>query len=213
MFEFRAGGSRESVSRLFGQGLRLYSKAYVEDPETGTLLTRSGGLGRGVIGGTYVLRWRGRPLGLEYEVFRRMNEPGWRYVFYLSQLGTSEFALMNARVAKVALEPAEACAAMRAAAEACVVLETHLNLYGSDPRVSDPGGCGCLLSTADFGYGQITPAWPSHLTRAPGPIPVTADAEAAADDLLGEAEAWLARSRALPAENVCRRHRPADSDG
>src|SRR6218665_214430 len=161
---------------MFGQGLTLYEKEYVEDPETGTLMTRSGGLGRGVIGGTYVLRWRGRPIGLEFEVFRRLNEPGWRYVFYLSHLGTSAFALMNARVAKVALDPEEASAAMRAAAEACVVLETHLNLYGSDPRVSDPGGCGCLLSAADFGYGEIQPAWPSFLSREQGEIPDTAAA-------------------------------------
>ena len=45
MFEFRVGSSFEVVSDLFGDGLTLLNRRYVEDPETGTLLIRSAASG------------------------------------------------------------------------------------------------------------------------------------------------------------------------
>jgi hypothetical protein len=158
VFEFRVGSSRKAVSTLFGPGIVTHEKCYVEDPDTGTLFIRSGGLGRDVIGGTYALRWQGRALGLEFTVVRRDDEHGNHFLFTLSQLGTSEWALMNASTPKVELDAADAAAAMRVAAEACVVYESYLDLFGPRPRVSEPDGSGRELSPSDFGYGEITGA-------------------------------------------------------
>jgi hypothetical protein len=158
VFEFRVGSSRKVVAELFGPGIETFEKEYVEDPDTGTLFIRTGGRGRDVIGGTYALRWQGRAIGLEYHVVRRDDEHGNHFLFLLSELGTSEWALMNSRTPKVELDATDADAAMRVAAEACVVYESYLDLFGPHPRVSEPDGSGRELSPSHFGYGRITPA-------------------------------------------------------
>lgn len=163
MFEFTVGTSRRAVCALFGDGLSLVEKAYVADPDSGTLLIHAGGVGRDGqdrvrAGGAYVLRWHGRAIGLEYEVARREDEHGSHPLFTLSRLGTSSFACVNAKVAPVELTAQDAAEAMRAAAEASVVLESHREDYGPGSRVRDPLDAGRELSPADFGYGEIVRA-------------------------------------------------------
>jgi hypothetical protein len=158
VFEFRVGRSRQEVAALFGDGLRLVNKGYVEDPDTGSRLIHAGGIGRDVNGGAYVLRWHGRAIGLEYEVERRDDEHGAHPLFTLSHLGTSRFAVINADVAHVDLTPEDAARAMQVAAEASVVLESHREDHGPGSRVRDPLDAGRELSPADFGYGEITRA-------------------------------------------------------
>lgn len=156
MFEYRRGESRAAVSALFGPGFQLVDRAHVEDPGTGTLLLATGGMGREVEGGSYLLRWGGRPIGLEYRVVRREDEHGTHPLFVLSALGTSVWARMHTGVAPVVLTGADAACALRVAAEACVVYESCREDHGPGARVADPDGSGRELSPADFGYPEIT---------------------------------------------------------
>ena len=163
MFEYRVGSSRKDVAALFGEGLTLLNKGYVEDPDTGTLLIHAGGIGRDGedrvrAGGAYVLRWHELAIGLEYEVTRREDAHGSHPLFTLSHLGTSNFAWMNANVAPVELTPEDAAKAMQAAAEASVVLESYREDHGPGSRVRDPLDAGRELSPPDFGYDDITRA-------------------------------------------------------
>ena len=105
----------------------------------------------------YVLRWQGRTIGFGFRRERREDAHGEYFLYYLSALGTSEFALAIARAAKVELDPAEAAAAMRVAAEACVVYELPEPVRAAPSE--RPGGKRSWLSPADFGYTEITPAW------------------------------------------------------
>lgn len=105
-----------------------------------------------------MLRWHGRPIGLEYEVTQRDDEHGSHPLFTLSRLGTSKFAVIHADVAPAELTPEDATKALQVAAEACVVLESYREDHGPGSRVRDPLDAGRELSPADFGYGDITPA-------------------------------------------------------
>lgn len=158
MFEFRVGSTRKEVAALFGEGVELVDKSYVEDPDTGNRLAPAGGIGREQEGGAYVLRWHARAIGLEFRVERRDDEHGTHPLLVLSELGTSSWALMNAHVAKVPLTPEESAKALRVAAEAAVVYESHREDHGPGTRVADPLGTGRQLSPADFGYDEITRA-------------------------------------------------------
>ncbi|MBO0926122.1 hypothetical protein J1G44_16720 [Cellulomonas sp. zg-ZUI199] len=159
MFEFRVGESYAGLSALFGEGIRLASKFYVEDPETGSLLVRAGGVGREERGEALLLRWHGRPIGLEAHVTRRDDEHGAHSLATLSELGTSSFARLATGVPHVELTPEDATRAMHVAAEAFVVYATHLGFYGPGIRVIDPLDPDRELSPTDFGYGEIAPEW------------------------------------------------------
>lgn len=152
MFEFRVGGSYAEVSALFGQGISLAAKQYVEDPETGSLLTEAGGVGREGIGEALVLRWHGRAIGLEARATRRDDEHGTHPLATLSRLGTSNFAKLGAGVPHVELTPEDATRALHVAAEAYVVYATHRADHGQGIRVRDPLDPSRELSPADFGY-------------------------------------------------------------
>ncbi|MBO0901917.1 hypothetical protein J1G43_18305 [Cellulomonas sp. zg-ZUI22] len=157
MFEFGVSESSAGLAALFGEGIRLVSRYYVEDPETGSLLVEAGGVGRGESGETLVLRWHGRPIGLEARVTRRDDEHGTHPLATLSELGTSSFALLKAGVPHVELTPEDATRAMQVAAEAYVVYATYREDHGPGIRVTDPLDPNRELSPADFGYGEITP--------------------------------------------------------
>ncbi len=76
-------------------------------------------------------------------------------VFTLEQLGTSIYTRMRTRADEVHLEPDEAEAALRVAAEACLVLEASLEWPHRLVRVSHPDGSGRELSPADYGYPDV----------------------------------------------------------
>jgi len=156
VFEYRKGNSPGEVAALFGDGVELINASYVEDSNTGDLLANAGSLGRAGDGRIYLLRWRGRTLGLHSRMTLQEGKHGTYPVFTLSDLGTSKWARIRTHVASVELAPAEAAAAaMRVAAEACVVLEATRADHGPGARVSDPDGSGRELSPVEFGYPEI----------------------------------------------------------
>ncbi len=157
MFEYRVGGSYAEVSALFGEGIRLTTKTYVEDPETGTLLTQAAGLGREESGKAFVLRWHGRPVAVEARATQSVDEHGTHPLLSLSQLGTSSYARLGAGVPHTELTPEDAARALRVAAEACVVYAAYRETYGPGVRVADTLDPERELAPADFGYGEITP--------------------------------------------------------
>ncbi|NTW42326.1 MAG: hypothetical protein HGA44_21040 [Cellulomonadaceae bacterium] len=158
MFEYRKGRTAQEVSALFGEGIELVDKSYVEDPDTGSILAPAGGYGPEQQGGVYALRWHGQPIGLEFRITRRDDEHGPHPLFTLSQLGTSDGALVKAGIAHVELTPEDATRALQVAAEACVVYESHRADYGPGTRVGDPLDASRELSPVDFGYDEITRA-------------------------------------------------------
>lgn len=185
MFEFNDDLSAQEVAAFFGPGVELIEGLFVENTATGDLLASAGGLGRGGDGQKYLLRWDGRILPLHARRVRRetdlldgfewwpaakpahIGNPAvdrWRVprlkgdglvVFTLEQLGTSIEARMRTKAPEVRLEPDEAAAALRVAAEACLVLEATLMWPHRLVRVSHPDGSGRELSPADYGYPDV----------------------------------------------------------
>lgn len=155
MFEFHDDTSAQAVAALFGGGVELNEGLYVENTATGDLLASAGLLGRGGNGGIYLLRWNGRTLGLHSRMASGKDETGSYAVFTLEELGASILARMHTKVQLVQLEQDDAEAALRVAAEACVVLEATLATYGPHVRVNDPDGSGRELSPADYGYPNL----------------------------------------------------------
>ncbi|MBO0901919.1 hypothetical protein J1G43_18315 [Cellulomonas sp. zg-ZUI22] len=157
VFEYRKGRTVGEVAALFGDGVTLADRTYVEDTETGSLLVPAGGDGPENPGGSYVLRWHGRAIGVDYRITRRDDEHGDHALFTLSGPGASHGALLRAKVPLVDLTPEDATRALHVAAEACVVYESHRADYGPGARVTDPLDPARELSPADFGYGEIAP--------------------------------------------------------
>lgn len=158
MFEYRKGRTAGEVASLFGDGVTLADRTYVEDPETGSLLVPAGGNGPEHPGGSYVLRWHGTAIGVEYRITRRDDEHGVHVLFTLSDLGSSDGALLRAKVPHVELTPEDATRALHVAAEACVVYESYRADHGPGARVTDPLDATRELSPVDFGYDEITRA-------------------------------------------------------
>lgn len=157
MFEYRVGQSIDEVAALFGEGIRLTSRRYVEDPDTGNLLAPAGGLGLEELGRAYLLRWHGRPIPVEAGVVMKGGDgPGAYPLFTIAHVGTSSAARMTTRVRRAELTPEEAARVALVAAEACVVYESFREDDGPGTRVADPLSSGRELSPADFGYGEIT---------------------------------------------------------
>jgi hypothetical protein len=185
MFEFHDDLSAHEVAAFFSPGVELIEGLYVENASTGDLLASAGGLGRYMDGRQYLLRWNERTLPLHSrEVSRETSEldgfewwparkpahignpavDRWRVprlkngglaIFTLEQLGTSIYTRLRTKAPEVHLEPDEATAALRVAAEACLVIEATLVSPNRLVRVSDPSGSGGELSPADYGYPDV----------------------------------------------------------
>ncbi|MFC5382288.1 hypothetical protein [Aquipuribacter nitratireducens] len=160
MFEFHDDGSAEQVAALFGDGVRLNEGLYVEDVRTGDVLASAGLLGRAGDGRVYLLRWRGRLLGLRARVVAGYDDVGPLSLWLVERLGTDVDASIRTGVQKGRLDPAEMRDALRVAAEACLVLEWHLKTMGPRPRVQDPLGGAQPLSLTNFGYPEVMDAEP-----------------------------------------------------
>lgn len=155
MFEYRVAASSKDVAELLGAGVRVSHYSYVEDVASATLLVRAGSYGREGNGGVYVLRWRDKNIGVEFTFEPRQDGAGSRNVFTLFSVGTTNLALLKARVPPIALPADEVREATRVACEAAVVYESHLSRSTVDVRVSDPDGGGRELSVTDFNYPEI----------------------------------------------------------
>jgi hypothetical protein len=160
VFEFHDDGSADQVAALVGDGVRLDEGLYVEDVRTGDVLASAGLLGRAGDGRVYLLRWRGRVLGLRARVVAGYDDVGRLSLWLVERLGTDVDASIRTGVEDVLLDPTEVRDALRVAAEACLVLEWHLKTMGPRPRVQDPLGGERPLSLVDFGYPDSMDAEP-----------------------------------------------------
>ncbi|HEY0186725.1 MAG TPA: hypothetical protein VGC67_04490 [Cellulomonas sp.] len=183
MFEFRAPGHGlpvdtdwDDVSRLFDGGDAL-SATYVEDPETGTRLTQSVGLGYGMNGGVYLFRWHGRTMAVEHHAWCDPTSGPHRTEYHdLRSLGTTPYAsVAHIKHDHVFPTQQEHDLALRTAIEAALVYETHMRSRVVDEiRIADPDSHdhnlpqATYLTLTDFGYPPRTELWdpvPATLAR------------------------------------------------
>jgi len=156
VFEYRKGNSPGEVAALFGDGVELINASYVEDSNTGDLLANAGSLGRAGDGRIYLLRWRGRTLGLHSRMTLQEGKHGHLPRIHAIGSGHQQVGADKDACGVSGTGASEAAAAaMRVAAEACVVLEATRADHGPGARVSDPDGSGRELSPVEFGYPEI----------------------------------------------------------
>lgn len=169
MFEHRSAASREEVRATFG-GVRVGSREYVEDPDTGAALVYGDyASDRATHIGFDVLRWQGLVLGVDW-VEQRGAEG---MVVSLSRPGQSSLAEDYADVPYVLLSSADQRAALRTACEATLARRTRPGQPVGALRVAD--GTGRERTVADHAYlplpapTPVRPAAPSLHDLRPQP--------------------------------------------